>query len=115
MAHEKPELRKHLLPLLKKSYGEDTLSMMIERAGKKWGIKLIRTQNTENYLEYSFRGDFQKMKGIMVSQTFQIHAWYVEGEYDVIAGTSGRTVASFNSDKQLYRNIHDVLIEIFDR
>jgi hypothetical protein len=113
LAHAKPELRKDLLPLLKKSYGKDTLSIMIERAGKKWGIKLEYTQHAENYLEYSFRGDFQKMNGIMVSQTFQIHAWYGEEEYDVVA--SRRTMASFKSDRQLYRNIHNVLIEIFDR
>tara|TARA_B100000963_G_scaffold114328_1_gene99608 strand:- start:153 stop:527 length:375 start_codon:yes stop_codon:yes gene_type:complete len=115
LAHANPELREHILPLLKKSYGEDTLSRTIEREGKKWGIKLIHTQRIGDCLEYSFRGGFQKKNGIMIAETFKIEAWYAENEFDVVAGTSGRTIASFNSQRQLYRGIHDVLTEIFER
>lgn len=113
LAHAKPELRKDLLPLLKKSYGrKDTLSRMIERAGAKWGVSLTHTYNDPaGYYEYSFRGDFQKKNGTMVAEAFKIHAYFVDDIYDVVY--KGRELASFNSDGELYQGIYDVLPKIF--
>ena len=113
LAHSKPELRKHLLPILKEAKG-DTLSRSIEDEGSKWGVKLSFRYNNGEYVEYRFRADFQKKNGIMISETFQINAWYAEDEFEVLKGWDGRKVKSFRSERKLYRNISDVLREIFN-
>ena len=110
LAHSKPELRKHLLPILKEAKA-DTLSRSIEDEGSKWGVKLFSSYNNGEYVEYQFRGEFQKKSGIMISETFQINAWYTEDEFEVFKG--GRKITSFRSERQLYRNIYDVLSKIF--